>query len=346
MVKRAAAIPLAFAPGTKWSYSNIGYLLLGVIIHRVTGEFYGDFLKENVFEPLGMVTTRIISEADIVPNRAAGYRLVKGDLKNQEWVSPTLNTTADGSLYLSVLDLAKWDASLYTDRMLKADSLKRMWTPVTLASGNTHPYGFGWALGDVGGHRLVEHGGAWQGFKSAIVRFPMMPDRDPARQSRADRSDQAGAWRRRAVDPALAPVDDGKIREVGAAALRRAPKAISTLDKSLPLRAGAPAQIPRLSSWYGSCCAATAYRLLTKRHSHARSSCSMSCGSRHRRRGLVRRRIPIRRPRPVQVPPLALAVTVARDTGSGRDRWAAGGELFNPNPSAPGTNGGVDLDQR
>ena len=78
LVKRAAAIPLAFAPGTKWSYSNIGYLLLGVLIHRVTGEFYGDVLEEHIFEPLGMTTTRIISEADIVPNRAAGYRLVKG----------------------------------------------------------------------------------------------------------------------------------------------------------------------------------------------------------------------------------------------------------------------------
>ena len=59
---------------------------------------------------------RIMSEADIIPNRAAGYRLVKGELKNQEWVSPTLNTTADGSLYFSILDLAKWDAALYTEQ--------------------------------------------------------------------------------------------------------------------------------------------------------------------------------------------------------------------------------------
>ena len=70
-----------------------------MLIHRVTGVFYGDFLKKNIFDPLEMATTRIISEADIVPNRAAGYRLVKGELKNQEWVAPTLNTTADGSLY-------------------------------------------------------------------------------------------------------------------------------------------------------------------------------------------------------------------------------------------------------
>ena len=66
-----------------------------------------------------MDTTRVISEADIVPNRAAGYRLVKGELKNQEWVSPTLNTTADGALYFSILDLAKWDAALYTEKLLQ-----------------------------------------------------------------------------------------------------------------------------------------------------------------------------------------------------------------------------------
>jgi CubicO group peptidase (beta-lactamase class C family) len=211
LVKRAAAIPLAFAPGAKWAYSNIGYLLLGVLIHRVTGEFYGDFLKEKIFQPLGMTTTRIISEADIVPNRASGYRLVKGELKNQEWVSPTLNTTADGALYLSVLDLAKWDASLYTERVLRADSLKRMWTPVTLNSGTTRPYGFGWSLGDVRGHRIVQHGGAWQGFKSAIVRFP--DDRLTvillANLAATDPSKLAHGVAA-LVDPDLAPVEQSK----------------------------------------------------------------------------------------------------------------------------------------
>ena len=128
LLKIVAGIPLAFPPGTKWSYSNLGYLTLGVLIHRVTGKFYGDVLQERIFRPLGMQTTRIMSEADIIPNRASGYRLVKGELKNQEWVSPTLNTTADGSLYFSILDLAKWDAALYTEKLLKRSSLEQMWT--------------------------------------------------------------------------------------------------------------------------------------------------------------------------------------------------------------------------
>jgi CubicO group peptidase (beta-lactamase class C family) len=70
----------------------------------------------RLFKPLGMSTTRIVSEADIIPNRAAGYRLENGQIKNQEWVAPLANSTADGSLYFTILDLVKWDAALYTTR--------------------------------------------------------------------------------------------------------------------------------------------------------------------------------------------------------------------------------------
>lgn len=173
LLKMVESIPLTYPPGTKWEYSNLGYLTLGLLIHRVTGEFYGDFLQERIFKPLDMKTTRIISEADIVPNRAAGYRLVRGELKNQEWVAPMINTTADGSLYFSVLDLAKWDAVLYTEKLLKRSSLDLMWTPVKLKNGqpNKDGYGFGWVVGSRHGHRVVHHDGAWQGFKSAIARY-------------------------------------------------------------------------------------------------------------------------------------------------------------------------------
>jgi len=171
LVKKIAGLPLDFQPGEKWSYSNSGYLILGVLIHHLSGEFYGDFLQHRVFQPLQMNSTRIISEADIVPNRSAGYRLVKGELKNQEWVAPSLNTTADGALYTNVLDLAKWDAALYTERLLKKSSFDQMWTPVKLNSGKTSPYGFGWRVAEVNGHRLLEHGGAWQGFTMHISRY-------------------------------------------------------------------------------------------------------------------------------------------------------------------------------
>jgi CubicO group peptidase (beta-lactamase class C family) len=171
LLKILQALPFDFAPGEKYHYSNSGFMLLGILIHKVTGKFYGDFLQERIFGPLGMTTTRIISEEDIVPNRAAGYRLVKGVVKNQEWVNPTLNTSADGSLYFTVLDLAKWDAALYTEKLIKRTSLAEMWTPVKLNDGKTYPYGFGWRLREMNGHRLIEHGGSWQGFTTAISRY-------------------------------------------------------------------------------------------------------------------------------------------------------------------------------
>jgi CubicO group peptidase (beta-lactamase class C family) len=171
LVRLASSQPPDFPPGQSWSYSNTGYLLLGVLIHRVTGRFYGDVLHQLLFSPLGM-RTRIISEADIIPNRSAGYRLVQNELKNQEWVSPSLNTTADGSLYLTVNDVAKWAVALKRGRMPNARVLEEAWTPVRLNDGGAFPYGFGWSLTSQRGHHRVGHTGAWQGFKTAFYRYP------------------------------------------------------------------------------------------------------------------------------------------------------------------------------
>lgn len=164
-------------PGEKWRYNNGAYVMLGVLIKRVSGKFYGDLLQEKIFRPLGMKSARVISEADIVMNRAAGYELRSGAIKNQEWVAPQLNTTADGALYLSLLDYAKWDAALYTSQLLKPESFKKMWTPALLNNGQTSGgkdattgYGFGWAIETTNGKRLIGHGGAWQGFATYIGR--------------------------------------------------------------------------------------------------------------------------------------------------------------------------------
>jgi len=172
LVKFAAARPLDFRPGERWSYSNTGYLLLGALIHRVTGRFYGDLLRDSVFGPLGMRDSRVISEADIVPNRAAGYRLEKGALKNQEWVAPTLNTTADGALYFTVRDLARWAVALNQRRVPSAAALDTAWTPVRLSDGANYPYGFGWYLLPQRAQRRISHTGSWQGFKTVIARYP------------------------------------------------------------------------------------------------------------------------------------------------------------------------------
>jgi len=171
LTKIAYGMPLGFAPGSRWSYSNTGYVLLGILVHKVSGRFYGDVLKDRVFAPLGMKTARIISEEDIVPHRAAGYRLVNGQLKNQEWVSPTMDTTADGSLYLSMLDFIAWDHGLRAHAILKPQSWAQVYTPMVLKSGKTYPYGFGWNLGESQGQPWYHHGGSWQGFKTYISRY-------------------------------------------------------------------------------------------------------------------------------------------------------------------------------
>jgi CubicO group peptidase (beta-lactamase class C family) len=162
-------------PGDKWAYRNANYAILGILIHRVAGMFYGDFLAERIFRPLGMSQTRIISDRDIVPNRAAGYELdEQGQLKNQVWVSPTFNSTADGTLYFNVLDIARWDAALYTTQLLKNSSLDRIWTVYPLNDGKPNPagYGFAWMIGTQLGHKRIQHSGAWQGFTCIIARYP------------------------------------------------------------------------------------------------------------------------------------------------------------------------------
>ncbi len=172
LVSFAASRPLDFPPGTRWAYSNTGYLLLGVLVRRATGRFYGDVLRDLIFGPLGMRTARIISEADIVPNRAAGYELKSGQIKNQEWVAPSLNTTADGSLYLSIKDLIAWAISLDRARIPDSTVLQTVWRPARLKDGGLYPYGFGWSLTGQRTHRRIGHTGSWQGFRTAIQRYP------------------------------------------------------------------------------------------------------------------------------------------------------------------------------
>ncbi len=172
MYRLIRKIPIAFNAGERSQYSNLGYVTLGIIIGKITGKFYGDFLGQRIFEPLGMSTARVISERDIIPNRAAGYRIINEEIKNQQWVSPTVNTTADGALYLTALDMAKWEAGLNAGKLLKKESYEAIWSPVKLNDGSAYPYGFGWAIDSINGKRILEHNGTWQGFETVIKRYP------------------------------------------------------------------------------------------------------------------------------------------------------------------------------
>jgi len=171
LVKIAEGMPLDFAPGARWSYSNTGYALLGILVKKATGRSYLEVLDTEVFKPLGMKTARGISDNDIVPHRAAGYELNDGVLKNQDFVSPTMNSTADGSLYLSLDDMIAWARGVEQGKVLSPASWKLVYTPARLNSGKPYPYGFAWRLDMAGGKPRYHHGGAWQGFRSYYSRY-------------------------------------------------------------------------------------------------------------------------------------------------------------------------------
>jgi len=174
LIQLASSQPLDFEPGTDVSYSDTGYVLLGFVINRAAGMFYGDFLQQRVFGPLGMKQTRVISDKDIVPNRASGYEKAEsGAVYNQTYVSPALNRTADGSLYSTVLDLMKWDRALYGDAVLPQTTLERMWRIDAHRNGQRplYHYGYGWENNRLRDQRLVEYDGNWQGFQAVMSRY-------------------------------------------------------------------------------------------------------------------------------------------------------------------------------
>jgi D-alanyl-D-alanine carboxypeptidase len=140
-LERVRAAPLKFAPGTKWAYCNTGYFLLGLIIEQVTGKSYEGFLAERIFQPLQMTSTRLDSVLDLIPKRAAGYTFERGRLRNGEHISPA-QTFAAGGLLSTVEDMAKWDAALRTEGLLKRSSLDQIWTPVKLNNGQPAVFDF------------------------------------------------------------------------------------------------------------------------------------------------------------------------------------------------------------
>ena len=172
IIQIAQSYPLDFPVGSRWKYNNMGYILAGIIITRVSGMFYGDFIAREVFKPLGMLTARVISDTDIVHNRAAGYVRVSGGIRNQDFVSAALNATADGSLYLSLEDWRAWIAALDRRALLLPASYEALWGSGRTLDGEVFSHGFGWDQTQVSGHAVLEFDGSWQGFRSAIERDP------------------------------------------------------------------------------------------------------------------------------------------------------------------------------
>ncbi len=163
--------PTDFAPGERWSYNNSGYVLLGAIIEKASGQSYQDFIEKNIFQRLGMAHSFYDNTARVIPRRVTGYSKGKDGYINAPYLSMT-QPHAAGALASSVDDLALWDAALYTDKLVKQETLKRAWTPAKLTNGKLTHYGFGWAMNSYEGHTVIEHGGGINGFSTYALRMP------------------------------------------------------------------------------------------------------------------------------------------------------------------------------
>ncbi|MDZ7960004.1 MAG: serine hydrolase domain-containing protein [Aulosira sp. DedQUE10] len=168
-------LPLKFPPGEFSTYDNTGYYLLGLMLEKVTGKSYGDLLSDRIFAPLGMNATVMNHPRDIVPHRAAGYRLINGKLVNKPYYSPSVTYSAGGQLS-SVADLVKWEQALCGATLLPQSTLDLMWTPHLPNQDNDweklrYVAGLGWWVLNYGSRRVVSHNGSILGFASNITRF-------------------------------------------------------------------------------------------------------------------------------------------------------------------------------
>jgi CubicO group peptidase (beta-lactamase class C family) len=165
LVARFRDKPLDFEPGTKFTYSNSGYVLLGYLLEKVSGQTYAEFLQQNIFTPLGMKDTGIDSNAAILPQRAQGYRRSRQGIEHDGYISMTIPFSA-GALYSTTGDLLRWEQALFSGKVLKPESLARMTTPFK------SDYGFGLIIRTVDGHKLITHGGGIEGFNTSLTYYP------------------------------------------------------------------------------------------------------------------------------------------------------------------------------
>jgi D-alanyl-D-alanine carboxypeptidase len=181
LIRSVSHLPLDFHAGEKFAYSNRNYTLLGILIEKTSGKPYGEFVAERIFQPLEMTASRVTDLRAVIKNRASGYLWENDSLRLCEW--PPFNLTASGGIISTVADLLKFDAALYTEKLLRKSTLEQMWTPTRLKDGTTPTafgdplslgwrYGLGWRVYDSHGHRRVEHDGGLGGAMALLSRIP------------------------------------------------------------------------------------------------------------------------------------------------------------------------------
>jgi D-alanyl-D-alanine carboxypeptidase len=169
--QRLLKLPIQQKPGKKWSYSNTNYWLLARVIEQITGQAYSQFMHERVFAPLDMKETRTALPRTVLMGRAAGYRLVNGQLENREAIQPNTGRGL-GDIVTTVADMALWEREQRTPRLVKPESARLAHQAVKLDDGSTTDYGYGWFTNPEYGQAALSHSGQTAGFIADYVRFP------------------------------------------------------------------------------------------------------------------------------------------------------------------------------
>ena len=164
--------PLRFPPGTDWSYSA-GPFVLGLVIEKVSGKPYAQFMRESIFAPLGMNSTQVNDVQQHTVDRASGYVFREGSLQDGVVLPAIARARADVGIRTTTRDLALWDEALDTGALLSEASRKEMFSPGKLGNGEPIAYGLGWYIAPFRGHTEIAHGGSFRtGFNSVIARYP------------------------------------------------------------------------------------------------------------------------------------------------------------------------------
>ncbi len=162
---------LVAEPGTRYHYSSYGYNLLGAVIEGVSGESYGDYIRKNIFIPLGMTNSRMDDPVDIIQNRVRGYRLINGQIKNSEYVDIS-SRFAGGGTRSTVVDLLKYATGIMDKKLLKEETWNMMFTSMATQDGRSTGYGMGWGVRPWRGHFQVSHGGSQPETRTRLLIFP------------------------------------------------------------------------------------------------------------------------------------------------------------------------------
>ncbi len=165
LVARFRDKPLDFQPGEKWNYSNSGYVLLGYLVEKISGQSYKDFVQENIFKPLGMNDSGYDSNSAVILHRAYGYSPGSNGPVNAGYIDMSIPFSA-GALYSTTHDLLRWEQGLFGGKLLSAASLKKMTTPFK------ENYACGLSVRTVNGHTEIDHGGGIEGFNTELAYYP------------------------------------------------------------------------------------------------------------------------------------------------------------------------------